>query len=223
MSDDLIYGIIALVIAMVLHECGHAAAAFALGDTTARDQGRLTLNPLKHVDPVGTILLPGVLLLTHAPFLFGWAKPVPISAAALHWGEYRNPRRLMALVALAGPATNLLLAVVGGLLLYTSLPPDFVFTFMVLNLVIALFNLLPVPPFDGGRIAVGVLPLPLARAWARMERFGVAVVFLLIFVLPAALAQTGTQFDPFGSTMGVVLPWAETAILVLTGHNVGNY
>jgi len=228
MSQDTIYVVIVLIIGMVLHEVGHGLAAYALGDTTARDQGRLTLNPLKHIDPMGSVLLPlilaaGQLIATgQVQFLYGWAKPVPVSPGALHMGRYADPRRLMALVALAGPATNLALALLGGVLIDTPLPPDFVEAMIVVNLIIGLFNLLPVPPFDGGRIAVAVLPLKLARAWARMEKFGIAVVFLLLFVLPSVLGQAGVAFDPFGATIGRVLPWAETIVLTLTGHHVSD-
>lgn len=215
--------VIVLIIAMVLHECGHGLVAWLLGDNTAKAQGRLTLNPLKHIDPLGSIIIPGVLAAGQlmagggVQFLYGWAKPVPVVVRNLHWGNYANPRRLMALVALAGPATNFALALLGGLLIYTPMSPDFVEDMIVVNLVIGLFNLLPVPPLDGGRIVVGVLPLSLAIAWAKLERFGIAIVFLVLFVLPSV---TGHNFDPFRDGFNVILPPAINLVLILTGHHV---
>jgi Zn-dependent protease len=229
-------GVIAAILAITLHEAAHGYAALALGDDTARVAGRLSLNPLRHVDRVGTILLPGFLVIfqllafRHVLFMFGWAKPVPVSA----W-KFRDPRRGMAIVAMAGPAMNIFLAWVGALLL--PAPTDladsgldyldqitqqhpvqgvFLFYFILTNLVLGLFNLLPIPPLDGGRIAVGVLPLGLARRWASIERVGIVLVILLILV-PHLIPG----FDPLGHVLNTVVPWAIDLVLRLAGHDVG--
>jgi Zn-dependent protease len=185
--------IIPLVIAIVFHEVAHGYVAWLLGDRTARDQRRLSLNPLRHVDPIGTIGLPLLLALAKAP-VFGWARPVPVNPRHL-----RNPRTGMMLVAIAGPATNLLLALVaalalgvttawsGGQLPGTGLGAFLVanlFNFLLINVFLALFNLLPLPPFDGGHIVQGLLPRPLAARWGRMARYAFPAAILLLVVLP---------------------------------------
>ena len=228
-TDFLIHAAMAAVpiaLAIILHEMAHGYAALALGDTTARDMGRLSLNPLRHVDPMGTIVVPGVLWIAQLmanqfhlpqhPFLFGWAKPVPVSA----W-KFAKPRQGMALVALAGPAMNFLLAWLAALTLPhtvndadTSSPFITVpFYFMLTNLVIGLFNLLPIPPLDGGRIMVGILPESLARSWAGIERYGIFIVLGAVLVLPRLLG-----IDPVGDVFGYVLPWAFHTVFWLAGH-----
>ena len=189
------------------------------------------LNPLRHVDPVGTLLLPGVLLLGQlltigrVVFMFGWAKPVPVSA----W-KFRNPRRGMAIVAAAGPAMNFFLAWLGALALHGSgLLPDapgevvdqMLELFVLANLVLGLFNLLPLPPLDGGRIAVGILPEPLASAWARLERAGLVLVLLIVFILPRLLAGQGIRFDPVGQALNTIVPWATHLVYGLAGWHGG--
>jgi len=229
--------VIPAILAITLHEAAHGFAALALGDDTARLAGRLSLNPLRHVDRVGTILLPGFLLIFQlltihrVVFMFGWAKPVPVSAF-----KFRDPRRGMALVAVAGPAMNFFLAWVGALLLpspvgFTGDGLDyldaikaqhpvvgvFLFYFILTNLVLGLFNLLPIPPLDGGRIVVGLLPLELARAWARLERIGIVLVILIVFLLPHIIPG----FDPFGEALNTAVPWAINLLLRLAGHDIG--
>ena len=201
--------------------------------TTRRGRmGRLSLNPLRHVDRVGTLLLPGVLLLGQlltigrVVFMFGWAKPVPVSA----W-RFSNPRRGMAIVAAAGPAMNFFLAWLGALALHGSgllpnMPGEIVDQmlelFVLANLVLGLFNLLPMPPLDGGRIAVGILPEPLASAWARLERAGIFLVLLVVFLLPRLLAGQGISFDPVGRALNTVVPWATHLVYSLAGwHGAG--
>ncbi len=196
------------VIAITLHEAAHGYAALAMGDDTARQAGRLSLNPLAHVDRVGTILLPGFLLISQlltigrVAFVFGWAKPVPVAA----W-RFRNPRQGMMVVAAAGPAMNFLLGWLGALGLYAvpflgaqgqEFLATLLFHFMLANLALGLFNLLPIPPLDGGRIAVGLLPEAAARVWARLERAGLLIVILLVWLLPAASRQFGGTFNPVG-------------------------
>jgi Zn-dependent protease len=220
-------GILATLLAIILHELAHGLAALALGDTTARDAGRLTLNPLRHVDRVGTLLLPAVLAVSQLAtigriaFMFGWAKPVPVNPLALHVGTLHNPRRLMALVAIAGPLMNFALAFAAAFALYAGQFTDFLTYFILVNLLLGLFNLLPLPPMDGGRIAVGLLPLGAARRLAGAERYGILFVLLLLFILPTAAAQFGLRFNPLQDVLSVVLPWAGDTVMRLTGHGHG--
>jgi Zn-dependent protease len=181
--------LVPLVFAIVLHEIAHGWVANAFGDPTAREKGRLSLNPLRHVDPVGTVALPLILAVSGAP-VFGWAKPVPVVAARL-----RNPRFHMILVTLAGPGMNLLLALlaafaiallrlapvggVGWAFLYLNLA-----NFLVINVFLAVFNMLPIPPFDGGHVVEGLLPRPLARRFARLGRYGFPLLLFLLVLLP---------------------------------------
>ena len=216
-----------VIVAITLHEAAHGYAASALGDPTARLAGRLSLNPLRHVDRVGTILLPGFLLISQlltigrVEFMFGWAKPVPVDARA-----FRHPRRGMALVAAAGPAMNGLLAWLGALSLHLEphLPGAWVgafdgavIVFMVTNVVLGLFNLLPIPPLDGGRIAVGLLPLKLALQWARLERFGFAIVLGLVFLLPRLTRGMPHAIDPVGQALHRLVPACVDLLLRLGG------
>lgn len=209
------------VMTIVLHELAHGYAALALGDDTALREGRLSLNPIRHVDRVGTLLLPGLLLLSQLAtvgrvvFMFGWAKPVPVDVR-----RFRYPRQMMALVALAGPAMNVALAFLAAhLLKLREIGPDgleYVLQFMTLNLVLGLFNLLPLPPLDGGRIMVGILPRPLAAAWAGLERWGLAIVMSLI-VLPQLLRAQGVAVDPIAWLLGGPFDWVLAGILHLAG------
>ena len=206
---DIILAVIAGVLAITLHEAAHGYAALALGDDTARRAGRLSLNPLAHVDRVGTILLPlglavgQLLTVGRILFIFGWAKPVPVAA----W-RFANPRRAMMIVAAAGPGCNFVLVwlalvvlhLVPGVPAYMVGPGlTFLAYFILSNTVLGLFNLLPIPPLDGGRIAVGLLPYGPARALAGVERGGMVVVLLVVFLLPALLREVfGVAFDPIG-------------------------
>jgi Zn-dependent protease len=222
---NLALAVIPVVLAITLHEAAHGYAALALGDTTARDAGRLSLNPLKHIDRVGTIILPGFLLISQLLlpphkvfFMFGWAKPVPVGA----W-KFRDPRRGMAIVAIAGPLMNFFLAWLAALVIPMADDPSgmqaivqqFLIYFMLSNIVLGLFNLLPIPPLDGGRIAVGLLPLGLARIWARLEKAGILIVLLVVFILPRL-----TGVDPLGQALESVLPWAFRTMFWLAGRNV---
>jgi len=189
--DAIIQGIstwaLPVLIAIILHEVAHGWVADKLGDNTARFMGRLTLNPLKHIDPVGTILIPVVLLVIGSPFLFGYARPVPINFRKL-----RNPKRDMIWVALAGPVTNLLLALISAVLLavtahlLTSLPwvaqPLALMcqASIIINIVLCIFNLIPLPPLDGGRVAVGLLPGPMSYQLSRLEPYGFMIIVLLL-------------------------------------------
>ena len=218
---------IPVIVAITLHEAAHGYAAWALGDDTAKLEGRLSLNPLRHVDRFGTLILPGLLILGQVltigrvVFLFGWAKPVPVSA----W-RFKHPRQGMALVASAGPAMNFVLAWLAALALHGSselsgqvgvMTDDALTLFMLANLVLGLFNLLPIPPLDGGRIVVGVLPERLAMQWARLERAGILIVLLAVFLVPRALASMGIAWDPVGRLLGDVLPWATMVVYRAAG------
>jgi Zn-dependent protease len=192
--DNLVFRVatwlIPLVIAIVFHEVAHGWVANAFGDPTARRKGRLSLNPIRHVDPVGTVILPLVLAVSGAP-VFGWAKPVPVVARRM-----RNPRLHMILVALAGPGMNLALAVVGALglaaLVAAAPPPGLgwlflalnLFNFVAINIFLAVFNMLPIPPFDGGHVVEGLLPRRAAAHYAKLQRYGFLLFVVLLLVVP---------------------------------------
>lgn len=214
--------VIPALLAITLHEAAHGYVAKLRGDDTAWQLGRVSFNPLKHVDPVGTIALPGLLLLMHAPFLFGYAKPVPV-----RFDRLRNPRRDMVAVAAAGPAMNLALAILAALLIHlvALLPTElarWVFANLAhaieLNVILALFNLIPIPPLDGGRVAVGVLPGFLAAPLVRIGRYGMSIVIGLLFLLPLLAAQAGFRVDPFTQLIERAASVLIHTILVLTGN-----
>ncbi|MEO6581297.1 MAG: site-2 protease family protein [Sphingomicrobium sp.] len=196
MNQNTLYQIavwlVPLIIAIVFHEVAHGLVAQRLGDPTAAERGRLTLNPIRHVDPFGTLILPMLLALAHAP-IFGWAKPVPVNYQRL-----RNPRRDMVLVALAGPGMNLALAVIGSLVLAATVAmaggvvsPAAVFiaqnaiNFVLINIFLAIFNLIPLPPFDGGHVVEGLLPPDAAKRFRSIGRYSLLVFVFLLLVLPA--------------------------------------
>lgn len=199
-----------VVFAITLHEAAHGYVARMFGDQTAWMLGRVTLNPLKHIDPIGTILVPGVLLLTGAPFLFGWAKPVPVN-----FGNLRHPKRDMIWVAGAGPAANFVMAFFWVLLLGIAGPggaapsaglQQMAHYGIIVNLVLMALNLLPIPPLDGGRIAVGLLPGRASYALSRVEPYGFFVILALLMI-PGALS----------SILAPIVGAGRSLIRVLTG------
>jgi Zn-dependent protease len=189
---DVVFGIVILILSVVIHEVAHGVMANYLGDPTARLEGRLTLNPLKHLDPMGSIILPILLIVTHSPFLFGWAKPVPYNPYNLR----RGGRFAEALVAAAGPGTNLLLAIIfGGIIRFLSaggVPSatiSLAFSAVITNVMLAIFNCIPIPPLDGSKILEAFLPRSLAFQYNRLRGilefnplvgFGIVMVFAIL-------------------------------------------
>ena len=228
MSDTVIQAaalIPALIFAIVFHEIAHGLMARSLGDDTAERQGRLSLNPFKHVDPLGTIIVPGLFwITTHTAF--GWAKPVPVVSSRL-----RHPRRDMMLVGAAGPGSNLIMAAIAAVVLGLVMRPyggdqepsgvmHFIvlclFDFISVNVFLALFNLLPIPPFDGSHIVEGLLPEPMARSYAKFRQVGMLIPILLIIVLPQL-------FPSFSVTRYLIAPvdWVITWYLKLSALVAG--
>ncbi len=185
-----IAGIVILIVSVVLHEVSHGVVADRLGDPTARLAGRLTLNPLKHVDPMGSVIIPAALVLSGAPFVFGWAKPVPYNPRYLRYGRFGT-----ALVGIAGPITNLGIALVVGLLIRAgALDGPIAVAVVIVNLVLAVFNLIPIPPMDGSRVLAAFLPLAGLRLYARLERGGILVALALVYLLGGYILGPPVRF-----------------------------
>ena len=219
---DVSVWVLPVVIAITFHEAAHGFVAHRFGDNTAWELGRVSFNPLKHIDPFGTLMLPAMLLLSHSPFLFGYAKPVPVNFRTL-----RHPRIDMVWVALAGPATNIALALFAAAAFHVlAFVPasavqwvaDNLKNALVINVVLAIFNMLPIPPLDGGRVAVGLLPRVLAYPLSRLEPFGMLILIGILIILPLAGSQFGLNLDVISAILRSSTGYVIRLILVVTGN-----
>lgn len=206
-----------IIIAITFHEAAHGYVAKLCGDETAARLGRVTFNPLKHIDPFGTIILPAMLLFLHTGFIFGYAKPVPVNFNLL-----RHPKRDMIWVAAAGPFTNILLAAISLLLMAATLASgigatewseNLLLGSVEINLVLAILNLLPLPPLDGGRVMTGILPQPLSNSYARLERYGMLIIVLALLVLPYLGAEFGMNLDIFDYLVARPVHWLMNVLV----------
>lgn len=214
-----------LIVAITLHEASHGYVAWKLGDDTAYRLGRVTFNPIRHIDPMGTIVMPALILFaTNFNFMFGYAKPVPVN-----FRQLRSPRRDMVLVAAAGPGSNIVIALVsaialrfvpeGGSTTATVIAQMLIYS-VFFNAMIGVFNMIPLPPLDGGRVAVGLLPYPLAVRLARLERYGMIILLIALIGLPLIGQQIGRDLNVLSWIIMPIVDYVQGLIYFVTG-NVG--